>query len=237
MYLRGKKLLASRPLPGAELFTPGMHKFFRDACSLRRADRYTVMAVACALKLAEEYALPAPWNDETALLTVTAFGPHRTTFATLDDILDYPEDQILPTRFSHSVHNAAASYVGQALGLRGAVFALNGFENSFYEALQLAGELLAAGTARRVLLIGVEENGLLTEKAFRFDPERFREEPLEGALALLLSADARDNVCGRLVPAPERGRGPAETVFAFGGDGAVLKMLAEAGSESVIEWR
>ena len=29
----------------------------------------------------------------------------------LDDILDYPEDQILPTKFSHSVQNAVVSYL------------------------------------------------------------------------------------------------------------------------------
>lgn len=237
MYLLGAKLLASRPLPGAEVFTPGLHKFFRDSCGLRRADRYTALAVAASLRLAEECALPPPWNDATALLTATAFGPHRTTFATLDDILDYPEDQILPTRFSHSVHNAAASYVSTVLGLKGAVFALNGFENVLYETLQLAETMLSGGLARRVLVLGVEENALLTEQVPRFYPERFRDGADEGALALLLSADPADNRRGQLIMMLENDRRVTDKMFYFGGDSAVWQALAEAGPDSVTEWR
>ena len=235
MKLLGKKLVASSPLPGAELFTPELRKLVRERRGLRRADRYTLLAAAAAFPLVEALETPPP-GDDTALLTVTAFGPHATVFATLDDILDYPEDEILPTKFSHSVHNAAASYLCAALNIRGPVFALNGMENGFYEALFFAETLLADGMARAVLLVGIEEGGLLPGRAPEFAPERFHADMAEGALALLLGPEEGPGAYGtlRLAATPERPF--RKQAFAFGVGTETLTELAAAGPESTVVW-
>ena len=237
MKLLGRKLFSDAALPGGDVLTPVLRKEVRSRCELRRADRFTLLAAAAAVKLGDEIGLTVPWDDATALLTVTAFGPHSTVFAALDDILDFPEDEFLPSKFSHSVHNAAAGYLCAALELHGPVFALNGMENSFYEALRFAGTILQLAMARQVLLIGVEEHGLLPSRAPDFAPERFRPGQCEGALALLLEGGAGAGRFGRVTAAPEPDREYREQVFAFGVTRGTLAELAAAGPESRIVWR
>ena len=144
----------------------------RTRRSLRRADRYTAMALA-GLSKCGDGALEGLSGPDTALITYSVLGPHATVFATLDDILDYPEDLILPTKFSHSVVNAAASYIGTELGITGATFAFVGFEDVRGESLSFAKALLSGGICRRALVVGVEEKGLLTETLSKIMPDRF----------------------------------------------------------------
>lgn len=127
--------------------------------SLRRSDRYTALVLAAAGKVLD--AVPDVSGD-TGVIVASSFGPHRTTCAFLDDLLDYREEDVMPTTFSHSVHNAAASYAASAFGLRGPEFTLTGFENLFYEALRTA-ELCGA-LCSRMLVVSVEENALMTEE-------------------------------------------------------------------------
>ena len=155
----------SKTYPG---FTDEELKAARSKYGLRRADRFTSMAIA-----AIDQALEEKPHQDCALVTATCFGPHKTVFATLDDILDYPEDQILPTKFSHSVHNAATSYISSALKIHGPSFALNGFENIEKQAVSLAKILLDASMASNVIVVVMEEAGLLTELAHSMLPERF----------------------------------------------------------------
>ena len=146
----------------------------RTRRSLRRADRYTAMALA-GLSKCGDGALSGLSGPDTALITYSILGPHATVFATLDDILDYPEDLILPTKFSHSVVNAAASYIGTELGITGATFAFVGFEDVRGGSLSFARTMLACGMCRRALVVGVEEKGLLSETMAEMMPERFTE--------------------------------------------------------------
>ena len=74
----------------------------------RRADRYTSLCVCAADALFEGHA-PSP---DTALITVSSFGPSATAFQTIEEILDLPAEEVSPTKFSHSVENAACSYLG-----------------------------------------------------------------------------------------------------------------------------
>lgn len=166
-------------LPETEL------KAVKNSCGLRRADRFTVLAVtAVKMTLGEDF--PNGLPCDTAIVTMSSFGPHKTVFSTLDDILDYPEDQILPTKFSHSVHNAAASYLGTILKLRGMALAVTNFENPVEEALELGQTLLDGGIAPKVLVVSMEERGLLTAAAPKLAPELFPEEPEENISVFLL---------------------------------------------------
>ena len=168
---------------------------------LRRPDRLTQLALAATERLDADLG-----GEDTALLTVSSYGPASTTCRVLDDILDYPEEEILPTGFSHSVVNAAASYLGAAHGIHGPTFALVGFEDPFYEAVDLARTLLSARACRRVLIVAADEESLTSRAVEHL---RRSEPPAadEGACALLLAADPGAGRFGRLVPM----RGNSET--------------------------
>ena len=219
MYIASKYLFGPAEVPGAAELNAAELKRIREAYSLRRADRYTALVVGAAVRAAQGVEVA---GTGTALVTATAFGPHRTTFATLDDILDYPEDQILPTRFSHSVHNAAASYVGVALQIQGPT-------------LELARTLLDGGLCRRALVIGAEERALLTEHAHELWPERFEAEPREGAAALLLSLDPAENRYGELKLDRTAAEGPG--LFYFGGSREFFESLERAEAGGVLTLR
>ena len=137
---------------------------------LRRADRYTSLCIAAADALLSGDALP----PESALVTVSSFGPSETAFQTIEDILDVPAEEISPTRFSHSVENAACSYLGVAFGLHGPVFALAGFaEAAVANAQRLATTLLEQGLAPAALVLNVTCASIVTARAGEFYPERF----------------------------------------------------------------
>ena len=64
-----------------------------------------------------------------------------------------------PTTFSHAVHNAAASYIALAAGLRGPSVTLTHFSFAFHHALAVADAWLAARTCDYVLVGTSEECG------------------------------------------------------------------------------
>lgn len=161
--------------------------------ALRRLDRLTQLAIMTADKLSEHL----DPEEETALITVTSYGPMVTSCKVLDDILDFPEDQILPTGFSHSVVNAAASYIGASLKLHGPTFAIAGFEDPFREGVKLAKSLLAGGRCSKVMLIALDEESTIRDAA---EALRLTGKPLraEGCCGLLLTLDPAQNCCGTL---------------------------------------
>ena len=170
-----------------ETFTETDIKAVKSQCGLRRADHFTALA-ATAIKLTFPEQFPSFLPADTGLIVTSSFGPHRTVFAMLDDILDYPEDQMLPTKFSHSVHNAVVSYLGTILGLKGPAFAISNFESPLAEALKMADTLLAANLCPQLLLLAIEEQALLTQIMPTLYPERFPSEPKEAAAVFLLEA-------------------------------------------------
>ena len=175
---------------------------------LRRPDRLTQLALSAADAAAENIR----FDGETALITATAYGPANTTNKVLDDILDFPEEEILPTGFSNSVVNAASSYIGAALKIHGPTFALVGFDDPFYEAADLARTLLSAGSCRQVLIVAADEKSLTSEAS-----ETLRRSSLplhrEGAFALLLTADSGNRRFGELTL---EGRETAERLLPCG---------------------
>ena len=128
---------------------------------------------------------------------MTSYGPATTTCKVVYDILDYPEEEILPTGFSHSVINAASSYIGASLKIHGPTFAVAGFEDPFYEAADLARVLLSAGKCHRVLIVAADEKSITSEAA-----ETLRRSSIprhrEGAFALVLTADKAENRFGKI---------------------------------------
>jgi 3-oxoacyl-[acyl-carrier-protein] synthase II len=168
---------------------------------MRRADRlgkFAVMAAADA------------WNDSGAagmdpsrvgIVLASALGPHVRTFEFLDGILDFGQGAVSPTAFSHSVHNAAVSYIAAALQTHGPTLTVTDFCFGFQQAVAIAHCWLAEGRCDGVLVGAAEELG-----------------------------EVMLHVCRRMLTVPEDGR-PRPFAFgrAHGpvpGEGAVFFMLS-----------
>lgn len=178
---------------------------------MRRADRFSRMAVMAAIDAfhdglknsGEETFSFSPDKQNLGIIVSTALGPHATTFKYLDDILDYGDDSTSPTLFSHSVHNAAASYITTALKCRGATLTISQFGLSFHHALILAKSWLAEGRCDYVLVGSVDECSpameyIVSQKVTpatdgRIHPFSFSDTPVavpgEGSVFILLTRE------------------------------------------------
>ncbi len=130
---------------------------------MRRADRFSKLAALAAWDAAREAGISPAGERHTGIVLSSAFGPHVTTFKFLDDIIQYGCRGVSPTIFSHSVHNAAASYIAKLLDCRGPTQTVTRFGFSFHEALRLAGAWLEEGRCDHVLLGAVDECGTAME--------------------------------------------------------------------------
>jgi 3-oxoacyl-[acyl-carrier-protein] synthase II len=169
---------------------------------MRRADRFSKMAVLAAWDAVEDSGIAVQGREgRLGIILATAFGPQATAFRFLDEIMDHGDGRASPTLFSHSVHNAAASYVAAALHSRGPTLTVTQFFFSFHQALLLASAWLQEGRCERVLVGSVEECGEVLEyicsrklripedgriRSFAFSPSPAAV-PGEGSVFLLLS--------------------------------------------------
>lgn len=186
---------------------------------MRRADRLSRMATLAAVDAWQAGGGKKNDTSRVGVVIATALGSHERTFQFLDDILDYGEIAVSPTTFSHSVHNAAASYVATALDIHGPVMTVTDFEFGFHQALTAAQCWLQQDRCDRVLVGAVEELGdvLLHASARlgRLPPDGrpqalvFEPEPAfvpgEGAAFFVLGPDGGEggSVCvGRPGPLP-----------------------------------
>ncbi len=166
----------------------------KKSSGIRRADRYTGMIVSASLKAAEESVFQGKLPEDTGVIVAGFLGPHNTTNVFLNELLDYPEDQVLSTAFSHSVFNAAASYAATVLGIQGPEFSVTGTDDIFYEAFASAGSMLRTGYCRRILLAAAFDKGLLTSAFERIGIQM----PAEYAVAYILSSDPSESRHGRI---------------------------------------
>jgi 3-oxoacyl-[acyl-carrier-protein] synthase II len=124
--------------------------------NLRRADNFAKMAVAASIEACRDLELSDEVNNVSIILA-TQFGPHVTTFKFLDHLLDYSETGVSPTVFSHSVHNAAASYIASTLGIIGQTLTITSFMDPFKQALILGESWIKTKQASKIILCYVEE--------------------------------------------------------------------------------
>ena len=130
---------------------------------IRRADRFSKIAVLAAYDAIRDGGCS---NGSMGVIVCTGLGPHATTFRFLDDILNYSDSSVSPTIFSHSIHNAAASYVAKVLKCTGPTLTVTQFHFSFQQALLLAGAWLSEGRCGHVLVGCVEECGSVMESIY-----------------------------------------------------------------------
>ncbi len=133
---------------------------------IRRADKFSKMAALSAFDAYKDSGMTLNNNDEKlGIILSTAFGPHTTTFSFIDDILDYGDANVSPTKFSNSVHNAAASYISTMLDSRGPTITLADFSYPFQNALLLADSWLKEKRCNHVLCGCVDELSTVMEYA------------------------------------------------------------------------
>jgi 3-oxoacyl-[acyl-carrier-protein] synthase II len=179
----------------------------RISPKLRRADRFTKMSVIAAHDaLTGRPELEGIDRSRVGIIMCTAFGPHATTFKFLDDILQFGDDNASAITFSHSVHNAAASYIALALGITGPTTTLTQFHNPFEHGIMLAECWLNENRCDYILLCMCDERGQVfdyiaqqkleiteTPKSFDFDTQKVT--PSEGSVALLLQREKEEGRC------------------------------------------
>ena len=165
---------------------------------LRRADRFTKMSVIAAYDaLTGRPELEHIDRSRVGIIMCTAFGPHSTTFKFLDDILQFGDDNASAITFSHSVHNAATSYIALALGITGPTTTITQFHNPFEYGVMLAECWLNEKRCDHVLLCMCDERGAVfdyivqenlnvTDNPTSFSFETEAVTPSEGSVALLL---------------------------------------------------
>jgi 3-oxoacyl-[acyl-carrier-protein] synthase II len=157
----------------------------------RRADDFTKMAVLAAVDAFVDSGLGAEAKKSLGIILATSLGPHVTTFKFLDDILTYGDNGVSPTLFSHSVHNAAVSYIASNLGSHGPTLTVTQFADSFSQALFIAESWLEENRCSNILVGSVDQLGnemeyILTAKA----PELL---PIEGSVFFLLTKNESIN--------------------------------------------
>ncbi len=134
---------------------------------MRRADKFSKMAAVAAFDAFNDSGFSIDSADNSmGIILSTAFGPHATTFDFLDGYIDFGESAVSPTSFSHSVHNAAASYISNILGVRGPTQTVTDFNLPFQNALLLAQTWLKQGRCKNILFGCVDELGPQMEYVF-----------------------------------------------------------------------
>lgn len=129
----------------------------------RRADDLSKMASLAAYDALLDSGINDQAKANLGIILSSAFGPHVTTFRFLDDILNFGDAGVSPTLFSHSVHNAAASYIALSLGARGPTLTMTEFAGSFQQALILAESWLSEKRCEYILVGSADQTGKVME--------------------------------------------------------------------------
>ena len=125
----------------------------------RRASRFCKLALLAARRLAGQ-----PWPGRLGLIVGTALGPHESTAHVHNDMMDFGDDKVSPTAFSHSVHNVAAAYIAQTFGIRGPCLTVAAFDDVQGSCHQLACCWLMEDMCDGVLMILVDEAGFVFDR-------------------------------------------------------------------------
>ncbi|MBF0384415.1 MAG: beta-ketoacyl synthase chain length factor, partial [Candidatus Omnitrophica bacterium] len=167
-----RQALANASLPAV---VDGFHrvseKDLKDPClakDARRAGRFDRIAILAGMDALKDAGICLDIDSpQIGLILATSFGPHSTTFRFLDDLLNFKEKDVSPTLFSHSVHNAAASYLSLLARIQGPTLTVTRFFFAFEEALSLACSWLEQQRCKHVLVGAVDELGSVMEQIIR----------------------------------------------------------------------
>ncbi|MEZ4525300.1 MAG: beta-ketoacyl synthase N-terminal-like domain-containing protein [Desulfobacterales bacterium] len=124
--------------------------------ALRRNDHYTRLALLGCFLALEDAGLRNANLNRMGIIVATGLG---STCNTLDfeNIVEGNNAICSPTRFSNSVHNAAAAHISIFLNACGPNLSINQFDMSLPSAIMAAGCWLREGRTEIVLVGGVDE--------------------------------------------------------------------------------
>ncbi len=130
---------------------------FINKRALRRVDHFSKMAVLGSYLALEDAGMLQKDHQNLAVVVATGYGATRTTFSFLDSIFDDGDALASPTRFSNSVHNAAAAHISIFLKAGGPNLTVSQFEMSVPSAMLAACQWLEDKLVDAVLFGGVDE--------------------------------------------------------------------------------
>jgi 3-oxoacyl-[acyl-carrier-protein] synthase II len=167
----------------------------------RRASRFDRLAILAGLDAVKDAAIQTNAPSATVgLILATALGPHVTTFRFLDDMINFDEKDVSPTLFSHSVHNAAASYISSLAGLRGPTLTITRFSSAFQEALTLSCAWLEQKRCDFVLVGAADELGAVMQEVLKLRSIDSKFTLGEGAAFFVLSQTPSGKNYGSIGP-------------------------------------
>lgn len=118
-----------------------------------RASDFQIISLAAVEDMLAKGGSDIAFTPRTALIVASVLGPQDKISGFQNDLLDYPEEDVMAGLFSHSVHNAPAGGISMAFGLTGPSFSVTGMDRLFEEAFRLSSSLLQTVEAETVLLI------------------------------------------------------------------------------------
>lgn len=98
---------------------------------------------------------------DCGLIVASRLGPVGMVSKFQDELLDFPEDQVMAGNFANSVHNAPAGALTVMLDIRGPAFSVMGFEDMLPRAFELAELNLANEGAEEMLLVAGDEHTVI----------------------------------------------------------------------------
>jgi len=159
------------------------------ARKIRRADRFSKMSLLAAKDAFQDAKLPLQQNcEQIGIILTTQFGPHISTFSFLDNIIDYNEKEVSPTKFTHSVHNSAVSYISTILNIKGPSITVTKFTTPFLSALLIAKIWLQQKKCKHILIGYSEEYGSIMDKIHNKN-QPINHHLTEGSIFFLVSND------------------------------------------------
>ena len=130
---------------------------FVGSRALRRLDHYIRMALLGAFCALEDAGLLETENRKLGIIVATGYGATCNTFDFQNSMLTSEDPCGSPTKFSNSVHNAAAGNISILLNETGPNLSVSHFDMSFASAMVVAMHWLNEGRVDTILIGGVDE--------------------------------------------------------------------------------
>ena len=128
-----------------------------DKRALRRIDHYVRMALLGSFLALEDAGLLDSRPDRMGIIVATGYGATCNTFDFQHSIIATGDPCGSPTKFSNSVHNAAAAHISIILRELGPNLSVSHFDMSIPSALVTAVQWLKEERVESVLVGGVDE--------------------------------------------------------------------------------
>jgi 3-oxoacyl-[acyl-carrier-protein] synthase II len=128
-----------------------------DKKALRRIDHYIRMALLGTYLALEDAGMLETPRERMGIIVATGYGATCNTFDFQQSVLNVADPCGSPTKFSNSVHNAAASHISILLSEMGPTLSVSHFDLSIPSAFLTALQWLRDDRVDHVLIGGVDE--------------------------------------------------------------------------------